>query len=215
MKLYNLDNSPYASRVRIQIRHKQLPVTICDSPLPLRTPEFAAAYPLAKLPLLELDDGSHIAESTVILDYLEDVFPEPPLRPLEPLPRAHNGMLIRCADNHIAPALFPVFAEFLAPTGESALREKFTAVEQEIGKLEALLASQPRRDNLQTGDIALATVFYFLEFFSKICDREAWLATNQQVGTWWSRVLGFPAVAETIAEVDAAHLAFVARVRGQ
>lgn len=217
MKLYNLDNSPYASRVRIQIRHKGLPVEICDAPLALRTPEFAAEFPLAKLPILELDDGTHIAESTVIMDYLEDSFPEPALRPAEPLAAAQNGMLIRCADNHIAPALFPVFTAFLAPVEDAGMTEKLDGLARELNKLEALLASMPAREEtgLQTGDIALSTVFYFIEYFADRYDLESLLAANQAVNSWWGWVQSVPAVGETIAELDAAHRAFVTRVKGE
>ena len=69
MKLYNLDNSPFAARVRIQIRHKKLPIAIVEPPIPLRTEEFRDTFPLQKLPILELENGSSICESTVIMDY--------------------------------------------------------------------------------------------------------------------------------------------------
>ena len=112
MKLHNRDNSPYATRVRIQLRHKQLPIEICEPAESYRTPEFRAVFPLGKIPLLELDDGRMLAESTVIMDYLEDVFPEPSMRFEDPYLRAVDGMYSRWADTHMAPALFPLFQLF-------------------------------------------------------------------------------------------------------
>ena len=42
-----------------------------------RTPEFLAKNPLGGLPVLELDDGSHLTESLAIIEYLEELHPEP------------------------------------------------------------------------------------------------------------------------------------------
>ncbi len=44
-----------------------------------RTPEFLARNPAGKIPLLETDDGHHIFESQCILQYLEELYPDPPM----------------------------------------------------------------------------------------------------------------------------------------
>jgi glutathione S-transferase len=99
IKLYDLSSSPYAARVRIQIRLKDLPIELVKPPFALRSSEFLQTFPLGKLPLLQLHDGSTIAESTVIMDYLEALFPKAPLIPPSPISRANNSMLVRYADN--------------------------------------------------------------------------------------------------------------------
>jgi glutathione S-transferase len=43
------------------------------------TPDFLRLNPLGKLPVLELDDGTSIAESLAICRYLEALNPDPPL----------------------------------------------------------------------------------------------------------------------------------------
>ena len=73
MKLYNLDHSPYATRVRMQIHKKGLEIAIEPPPDALGTPEFLARFPMGKIPVLELDDGSQLPDSWVIMDYLEEV----------------------------------------------------------------------------------------------------------------------------------------------
>ena len=60
MKLYNLDHSPYATRVRMQIDKAGLEVDILPSPLALRSPEILERFPLGKIPVLELDDGNRV-----------------------------------------------------------------------------------------------------------------------------------------------------------
>ncbi|MEP1472572.1 MAG: glutathione S-transferase family protein [Halieaceae bacterium] len=216
MKLLNLDNSPYASRVRIQIKHKKLPVDLVSSPIPLRTAEFAAAYPLAKLPVLELDSGETIGESTVILDYLEDIYPEPALIPDTPLARAHNGMLVRCADNHLAPALFPLFALLLGAAEGVDPQDQMALVEAELGKLERLLAARPDSAprSLLTGDICLTTVIWYVDALAAEFGRENILAGYPAVAAWWQWVQEYPSVAITLEEMAQAHVAVMQQIRG-
>ncbi len=217
MKLINLDHSPYASRVRIQVRHKGLELPFVPPAIPLRTPEYAAAYPLAKAPVLELDDGSHLSESTVIMDYLEDLFPEPALRPREPLARAQNAMLVRCADTHLGPALFPLFGELLAPSGDAAdLALKFAALEKELGKLQNLLAYLPAFTgrSLQTGDIALAPTVYYIDRIGAAFDRPQLLAACPGIEAWRDWLAQYEAVIRTLDEMGAALDGFLTKSGG-
>ena len=69
MRLYTLDHSPYSTRVRTQIRHKHLPIKFVRPP-ELRSKILKNTFPLGQLPVLELDDGELLGESTVILNYL-------------------------------------------------------------------------------------------------------------------------------------------------
>lgn len=57
-----------------------------------RTPEFLARNPAALVPVLELDDGTCLSETTTIARYLEDLFPEPPFLGRDPLERARLDM---------------------------------------------------------------------------------------------------------------------------
>ena len=84
VKLYNLDHSPYATRVRMQIYKKGLDLEILPAPAALRTPEFMARFPMGKIPVLELDDGRQVPDSWVIMEYLEDCQAGESLRPQDP-----------------------------------------------------------------------------------------------------------------------------------
>lgn len=216
MKLINLNNSPYASRVRIQIRQKKLPVELVSSSIALRTAEFAAAYPLAKLPVLELDSGETIGESTVILDYLEAMYPEPALIPDTALARANNGMLVRYADNHLAPALFPLFALLLGAGEGVEPQAQIAAVDAELAKLERLLAAQPdvADRSLQTGDICLATVMWYVIALVAEFGRDHILLDYPGAAAWWQWVNNYSAVAATLDEMAAAHQAVMEQIRG-
>ena len=63
-----------------------------------KTPEFLALNPYGKVPVL-LDQGAVIYESTVVNEYLEDRFPDPPLMLRDPLGRAEVRLWEDYGDN--------------------------------------------------------------------------------------------------------------------
>ena len=82
MKLYDLPASPNARRVRVFIAEKQLQIDVVSINMMTgenKTEEYLSKNPLGRMPLLELDDGTCIAESIAICRYLENEHPDPPL----------------------------------------------------------------------------------------------------------------------------------------
>jgi len=78
--------------------------------LSLQLKEWLARSPLGKVPILELDDGRRLAESEVILEYLEDVYPQKPLLPKDPYERAKVRELVTFIELHlelVARRLYP------------------------------------------------------------------------------------------------------------
>ena len=66
-------------------------------------PEYRRLNPKAVVPTL-VDDGTPIIESTVIIAYIDDAYPEPPLAPDDPIGRAHmrRWMMLPDASLHDA-----------------------------------------------------------------------------------------------------------------
>ena len=117
MKLYDLPPSPNARRVRIFIAEKGLEIPIV--PVNMMTGEnqtegYLAKNSLGKMPLLELDDGTCIAESAAICRYLEEINPNPPLMGRDALERALIDMWHRRMELEF---LLPMITIFLH-TGE-------------------------------------------------------------------------------------------------
>ncbi len=82
MKIYEAQVAPNPRRVRIFLAEKgiKVPYEQIDIVNAVnRGPEFRKINPLAGVPVLELDDGTHIAESVAICRYFEETQPEPPL----------------------------------------------------------------------------------------------------------------------------------------
>ncbi len=92
MLLYlDTTRAPNPRKLRIYLAEKGL--TISTKELNLRageqrTPEFLRKNPFAGVPILELDDGTVIAESLAIMEYLEELYPTPPLLGPDPVTRA-------------------------------------------------------------------------------------------------------------------------------
>ena len=83
MLFYDSPNpAPNPRRVRIFAAEKGIDLRSCEVSIPKReqkAPEFIAKNPRGQTPILELDDGTVIAESVAIMRYFEAEHPEPPL----------------------------------------------------------------------------------------------------------------------------------------
>ena len=83
MKLYNNEMANSPRKVRMFIAEKNISeIEIINIDLMSgehKTPEYRAIAPNARIPALELDDGTVIMESTAICRYLESLYPEPNL----------------------------------------------------------------------------------------------------------------------------------------
>lgn len=93
MKLYINEVSSATARVRIALALKELKVeeeriTIFGDDATSRSPEFRVLNPQGLVPALLTDKGGLITQSLAIIDYLDEIAPEPPLLPEEPEDRA-------------------------------------------------------------------------------------------------------------------------------
>ncbi len=91
MKLYDSTHAPNPRRVRIFLAEKGIEVPL--HPVDLgkaenRQAPYIEKNPLGGVPMLELDDGTCIAESVAICRYFEEIQPEPPLMGVDALERA-------------------------------------------------------------------------------------------------------------------------------
>jgi len=84
MELYDYPNAaaPNPTKVRIYIVEKGLDIPLHTIDLAIgdqRKESYRAINPLGKVPVLKLNDGTCLPESTAIMEYLEEVYPEPSL----------------------------------------------------------------------------------------------------------------------------------------
>jgi glutathione S-transferase len=101
LKLFYFPIAPNPTKVRIYLGEKglELPTELVNLiEGEQKQPEFLAKNPIGKLPVLELDDGSFLTESLAIIEYLEELHPEPSMWGSTPDERAHARKLERLCD---------------------------------------------------------------------------------------------------------------------
>jgi len=127
--------SPYAQKVKIALYEKGIPFTAKTPNLFGGTEsEFLESSPRREVPTL-IDGDVKIFDSTVILEYIEDRWPDPPLLPASPADRARVRMLEDQCDTYVE-AINWGLAEirvFGRATGELAERITARAGEQLAG----------------------------------------------------------------------------------
>ena len=100
--VYDHPLSPYGQKVKIALQEKGVPF---EAPLPggigsgETAGDFARVSPRGEVPAL-VDGDVAVFDSTVILEYIEDRWPEPPLLPPDPADRARVRMLEDTMDTH-------------------------------------------------------------------------------------------------------------------
>jgi glutathione S-transferase len=95
MKLYDYPHAPNPRRVRVFLAEKGIEVPRVSVDIikgEQRSPQFTALNPRQAVPVLELDDGTAIAESIAICRYFDELKPEPPLFGTSTLERAQVEM---------------------------------------------------------------------------------------------------------------------------
>jgi glutathione S-transferase len=103
MKIYDFKGFPNPARVRIAVAEKGLAdrvefITVNVPGGEHKTPAFTAKNPSAAVPVLELDDGTCIAECTAITEYLDAMSGEPTLTGTNARERAVIHMMQRRAE---------------------------------------------------------------------------------------------------------------------
>ncbi|MEX2644557.1 MAG: glutathione S-transferase family protein [Acetobacterales bacterium] len=86
--LYHLWLSPFSRKVRIVLAEKKLEFRLKAENVWERREEFLALNPAGEVPVLVDESGTVISDSTAICEYLDEMFPNPPLIPGDPPERA-------------------------------------------------------------------------------------------------------------------------------
>ncbi|MCP9223485.1 glutathione S-transferase family protein [Erythrobacter sp. LQ02-29] len=113
MLFYDSPNpAPNPRRVRIFAAEKGIALPSKEVSIPQReqkAPEYLTKNPRGQTPILELDDGTVIAESVAIMRYLEALHPEPPLFGTTPLDIAQIEMWCRRVEMILMPPVAQVW----------------------------------------------------------------------------------------------------------
>jgi RNA polymerase-associated protein len=150
--LYSAARCPYAARARIVLAEKGIDHEIVEIDLSDRPGWLYEKNPTGRVPVIEEDDGSPLPESAVIMEFIEERYPEPALLPADPADRAAVRLLIFRDGDLTSPY-------YALRRGEDGAREKLDAA---LARFDALLAEQPYLSGAEYGLADIALVPWFL-----------------------------------------------------
>ena len=205
MRLYDSKSSPYCGRVRLAIYAKDLHgIEILPRP---PADAFRAINPFGKVPCLVMDDGFVVPESQIIVEYLEDRFPTPSLRPLTPEARATMRLIARGCDVYLLPALLKLLPHLRLPASDSsALETAMIEVDRHLAVLDGFVAERGHAAGpvFSLADCALVPTVLVAGALLDRLGRPGALQAAPRVAGWWDRIRQEPAVARVVAEMDEA-----------
>jgi glutathione S-transferase len=207
MKLYSANLSPFASRARMAIYAKGLPVEIGLPETGLKSPEYLAINPMGKLPCFAGPDGLAVPESEVILEYLEDAFPEPSLRPVSPEDKARVRLISRIAELYVAAPGGPLFGQMDPSKRDPEVVEAaMKTLHQGLAWLDSHLTGGAYAfgKSLTTADCTLVPTLFWLKVFAQAFDRPDLLDDHPKVKAYAEAILKHPAAAKVTAELGGA-----------
>ena len=184
--LYDADRCPYCARVRIVLAEKSVPHDTVVVDLADRPTWLYEKNPLGKVPVLE-EDGLCIPESAVIMELLEERFPEPPLYPADPGQRALARLAVWRFDDEFSRDYYA------ARRGDDGSRERFTSA---LASLDRRLTDSPF---LAGHEFSLADIAWFPWLPRAEAYLDFSLEVYPAIMTWRDRLAERPAVA---AEID-------------
>ncbi len=166
LTLYQFAASGNSRIVRIVLEEKGLSfkrVNIDVTKGENRTPEFLRLNPRGKVPVLVHGTAQGevvLSESSVINEYLEEVFPNPPLMPAAPARRAHVRSLVYMFDTELSPTTGLLIIEKLLKKPEEQ-RADFVAERQKATReILARLSDMMSQGPFLAGDFSLADASY-------------------------------------------------------
>jgi glutathione S-transferase len=185
--LYTAERCPYAARARIALAEKGIAYDAVEIDLSDRPAWLYEKNPLGRVPVYEEDEGLVLPESEVIMEYLEERYPEPALWPADPAERALGRLWLQRFDDRLGGAYYA------ARRGDG--REQLDA---SLVGLDQSLEAQPYLSGCEYG---LADIGY-LPWILRALDRFG-VELGPSLADWLERCSARPAIADERAVVAA------------
>jgi glutathione S-transferase len=199
LRLISATPSPYARKVRIALAEKGLPFELMTEVPWDRTTSTPKYNPLEKLPVLILEDGSSVYESSFILQYLELKYPQPPLLPADVDGTIAARRLEVLCDGICDAVVLSFFEQMRSEQGRSQhwLDRQRRKIEGAVREMARLVGDRPFAvgDEFGLGDIAVGTALgylgvRFLEF--------DWRSQYPDLAAFSARIEARPSFANTV-----------------
>lgn len=140
LKLFEHPLSPYVQKVKLALLEKGIPFeTEMPDILAGGSAEFATTNPRLEIPAL-VDGDVKVFDSTIILEYLEDKWPTPPMLPSSPAERARVRMLEEICDTYYEAVNWAMYEVRVFKRATGALAETLLArAGEQVARINARL----------------------------------------------------------------------------
>ncbi|MEQ8398666.1 glutathione S-transferase family protein [Thalassobaculum sp.] len=209
MKLYSAPLSLFARKVEIALAEKGLPFERELVPFSQaegyspKHPAVEAANPKKQVPVL-VDGDLTLFDSTVIFEYLEDAYPEPPLMPRDPKARARCRLMELTADEILLRPLVKLMYR-TEPVHPDLERREQQALEGEQAERELLdlyrMVASKHEGPYLCGVFTTADIAMFMSVLYALRLGGPRLTSVPSLQAWHDAVGSRPAVAAVAAEV--------------
>jgi len=152
--LYHLSLNPFSRKVRLALIEKRMAFEMHTESVWERRDEFLALNPTGEVPVLISESGTALSGSDAILEYLDEIQPDPPLYGVTPLERAEARRLVYWFDR-----------KFNIEVTENLVTEKIMKRILGLG--------EPNSQVIRAGH---ANIHIHLNYISYLVDRRNWLA---------------------------------------
>lgn len=194
--LYYAQRSPYARKVRILLAEKNLPCELTETDIANKSPEFLQISPIGKVPVL-VDEGTIIWDSTQIIEYLDETYPEPSFYPSDRALRLQCRQWEELGDTLADNAVGLWMQERKGDRADAGDRAKCqAAIARLLPVFELQLSSAPYllSFNWTAADVAAvcALGYYTLRF------GQEWQQQYPKLGYWFKALHQRPSVSSTV-----------------
>lgn len=161
IRLYHYPDCPFCQKVRVVLAEKDLEyerVLVDLRKGEQKAPEFLKLNPYGKVPVL-IDEDVVVYDSTIINEYLDEEYPNPPLMPDDSAGRARVRLLEDFADNSFTPPAGMVLAELHKPEAERDA-ERVRKYQAEMTRVLARLEPTLEGKEFLVGTFSLADIAF-------------------------------------------------------
>jgi glutathione S-transferase len=201
--VYGIPGSPFLRSVEIALKEKGADYRLqAMSPADMRTPEHLERHPFGRIPMFE-HDGFCIYEAQAIIRYIDNIFPDPPLTPRDPKPRARMNQVIGVIEWYFFPkAAAPIgFQRIIGPkllglpSDDAVVAEAMPMARTCMAELDRLLGDKAylTGDDVTIADIMLGAQ---LDLFSQ-CAEGRELISGTRLEPWLDRLRSRPSFEAT------------------
>ena len=170
--LFSVPVSNFGSKVRVALSHKGLDWVDQLPPDGYGSLKYKKIIPAGTVPAI-MHNGFSLSDSEAIAEYLEEIYPEPPMLPSDSMSRANAREISRFHDTRIEPIIRSYFSQ-VAPSGRNSklIAQNATLLQNRFEDLAAITKPSPflTGDKLGIADCGFVASFAILAMLQDLLE---------------------------------------------